>query len=212
MFWFCFKSLLRNSLYIVSYADSHGDNPFYGKCDSHCVHCTGASAFDCISCVENSTQTSSGECICDAFWVGDHCSIDTHFGGVCDPRCSGCTGPYNSDCLKCTQHAFMDYYGNCMCEAHWTGSDCSVSVLSRGSCDPKCNGCTGPSSGDCIECTANSSRDSYGNCVCDRQWTGDDCSIFSGICNPLCKDSCTGPLASNCISCIENATWDEFGS
>lgn len=79
-----------------------------------------------------------------------------------------------------------------------------------GNCDPRCHGCKGPTNGECtgpnFVCVPNAS-DVGGNCVCDDEWTGPDCSYFKGACASTCH-GCHGPLASHCEYCVEHAYKD----
>jgi hypothetical protein len=108
------------------------DSKYSGACDPICNYCIGPSDLECVNCVENADKDSDGRCTCYKFWSGDDCTVDMRYGGKCDPKCNGCTGPFNSDCVKCTAHAYFDYFGNCSCETHWNGTDCSINMISRG--------------------------------------------------------------------------------
>lgn len=78
-----------------------------------------------------------------------------------------------------------------------------------GECNPKCNGCLGPSSFECVLCVANSHIDDYGQCVCDLGFIGDNCGMmdpnYSVHCSPLCNTRCFGPTVYDCFDCIPTA-------
>jgi len=65
--------------------------------------------------------------------------------------------------------------------------------------------CHGPSASECDKCVRNSIRSATGDCVCETDWSGDNCSIFSGICDKRCKTGCTGPTNADCNECLDKA-------
>ena len=146
-----------------------------------------------------------GYCICDSYWVGTDCS---EYKGPCDERCLGCTGPSNTQCTYCGPHAVLDSDTNaCECTTDWSGSDCQTF---DGTCHSRClagTSCMGETSSDCNYCNENATWDSYRNCVCLDNWTGDDCMTYTGKCDPKCH-YCTGPFSGDCTVCVANATKD----
>ena len=153
----------------------------------------------------NATKDPYGRCVCDTHWSGDDCTVyveETNY--ECHPKCVGCNGPSERDCIHCTTHCTKDYAGFCTCDAYWSGEDCSIYI---GPCHPSCfdsGGCNGPTASDCITCFPNATRDEFGNCICDQYWTGRDCSKYAGPCNDKCF-GCHGPKDSDCELCATNA-------
>jgi hypothetical protein len=134
-------------------ADCSIETPYTGVCDAHCMYgCFGPSARECIECVENAQRDMYGNCVCGGGWTGEACNSPSSYAGRCFPTCKTCNGPYASDCIQCIDHAFKDMYGTCVCIETWTGLTCSYNLMSHGPCDPKCLGCTGPDSCDCLQC------------------------------------------------------------
>lgn len=100
--------------------------------------------------------------------------------------------------------------GQCFCDDYYKGEDCKNYI---GSCHPNCykaGGCTGPGPNDCMSCPQHSVRDMYGKCVCDPYWSGKDCNMYSGPCDPRCN-GCHGPGADDCEKCVNNASLDRMG-
>mmetsp|Transcript_37249 Transcript_37249/g.6662 ORF Transcript_37249/g.6662 Transcript_37249/m.6662 type:complete len:92 (-) Transcript_37249:1697-1972(-) len=70
----------------------------------------------------------------------------------CDPRCDGCTGPYNGDCIECADFTDDELDGRspyskyCLCShgTYFNGDNCEP-------CDDPCNNCKGASD-YCVEC------------------------------------------------------------
>lgn len=180
---------------------------YVGYCDSKCMGCTGPSATDCQECVLNASLDSYGACTCDMYWSGDCCE---DYIGKCDKLCNGCHGPSNGECDYCVPHASRDKYGQCHCDEFWVGDTCSEWT---GSCDAKCDhdaGCNGGSAADCFFCAQFASRDENGYCVCNEDWSGEDCRIYIGVCDPICR-GCSGPDACDCETCAEHAIRDANG-
>ena len=173
-----------------------------GPCDIRCNQCTGPDPCDCQECVENAEFDSDGLCVCSDNWSGYAC---TEWAGACDETCIGCIGPTALDCKGCVRNAFRNEWGECECDFDWRDEDCSVYA---GQCDPKCNtsaGCFGPLDSDCHDCTLHATlEESTHRCLCDKDWTGDDCSKYYGKCDDLCV-GCNGPDVDQCEVCRENA-------
>jgi hypothetical protein len=92
-------------------------------------------------------------------------------------------------------------HGECVCEANWSGEDCRTY---NGVCHPRCQGnagCQGNSHSDCNYCNEHSVWDTFRNCVCLSDWTGDDCNTFIGACDSKCA-TCKGPFSTDCLNCV----------
>jgi hypothetical protein len=48
-------------------------------------------------------------------------------------------------------------------------------------------------------------------CVCDPGWVGEECTEYTGECDPKCEHGCHGPLASDCHFCVEHAARNTEG-
>merc|ERR1719264_902893 len=135
--------------------------------------------------------------------------------GTCHALCDECHGPGVDDCDSCSTNANKNGKGECECKIGFGGADCTVPLAYTGVCDDKCkNGCSGPTSRDCIDCIDNGVRDFYGNCVCDHGWSGLRCETqhrYNGRCFPTCA-TCNGPYASDCLECVDNAYKDMYGT
>jgi proprotein convertase subtilisin/kexin type 5 len=136
----------------------------------------------------------------------------------CDPRCYGCTGPTNNDCIACGKHASLNSYGACECDSYWGGDDCMISTMYGGVCDKRCDGCTGPSAFECIVCGEHAHKNDFGQCICDDYWYGDDCNSYSkdagyqSMCDPKCLGGCRGGSAYDCYACVNHSTRNSAGA
>lgn len=96
----------------------------------------------------------------------------------------------------------------CVCTADYGGASAEKCDNYTGSCHARClasYGCTGPTNSDCNYCNEFSTYDQYRNCECNKNYSGEDCSTYIGVCHPTCA-TCTGPTAVDCVQCIGNAT------
>ena len=48
-------------------------------------------------------------------------------------------------------------------------------------------------------------------CVCDEFYTDNNCSAYTGPCDPTCLNGCHGPLPSDCRTCVQHAFRDTQG-
>ena len=198
---------LDNSSYCVCNEFWTGDlcDDFIGECHSYCadlgdskVSCHGIAASDCSKCNKHAFRDEDGFCHCEKDWTGAQCD---EYSGTCDPKCNGCRGPNNSDCLDCTENtnnsaAILD--GVCKCMDGWNGTACDLWTRA---CFPTCQVCTGPKRMDCRICAEHAIRDiEVGNdeidglCYCMDDWSSKaDCSVYSGPCDRRCGPSCFGP-------------------
>lgn len=105
-----------------------------------------------------------------------------------------------------------------MCEANFTGDDCSeylgtcavTCYDSSGDVEPAVD-CLGPGAEDCTVCVANSHRSLNGGCTCDDGWGEEDCSTYNGQCSSMCDGACSGPGSQDCEACITNSAPDADG-
>ena len=159
--------------------------------------------------------------MCDPNWSGYGCNTyhgDDDHGepDECDPKCAGgCTGPTAMDCVRCVEHAHLDPYGACVCDAYYGGIDC-CSPTGDMHCDPRCyGGCNGVTNFDCVACVPNAKKNAYGACVCEVNWGGADCYDYLSydVCHPICDPGfgCAGPGVDDCSQCVENAHKDHHG-
>ena len=49
-------------------------------------------------------------------------------------------------------------------------------------------------------------------CVCEEGFGAPWCSVYSGVCHPLCNGCYNGPLASDCDACAVNSYIPEGGN
>ena len=187
---------------------------YSGACHDLCSTDTGCAKgpLRCETCVTNAYRDhDSGYCVCAAHWMGQFCEL---WCGKCDPRCTACTGPYNTDCTdNCVLNATDDGINGCTCNENWGGSDCSIWA---GSCHENCHGCITEEIDHCVMCIANAERNELGQCVCQAGWEAPTCSSFIGTCSNLCDQDavpiCTGHFSDDCTACTVNAHRDSFGS
>ena len=70
-----------------------------------------------------------------------------------------------------------------------------------GSCHDYCLTCLGPTLHDCVDCSPNA-HDLEGTCYCKPEWSGLNCEVYIGLCDPICPGSCSGPSINHCIGCV----------
>jgi hypothetical protein len=131
--------------------------------------------------------------ICDVNWNGDLCMDYT-----CNCHAT-CTLPQPKRywmlrlCCKRTQKRKRSMY--LQRRLDWC-ANCSVWTGDRHN---RCNGfCSGPSAYNCSKCNTHAHRKDYGECVCDRNWDGSDCSDYTGLCYHTCV-GCTGHYADDLL-------------
>jgi proprotein convertase subtilisin/kexin type 5 len=95
------------------------------QCDSRCATCTGPTNYDCKLCTMHASKNMVGACVCDDFWHGDACTNYIPQTKICDPKCSGCTGPTATDCVSCVRNAYRNADGACQCKSEFVGDDCA---------------------------------------------------------------------------------------
>lgn len=132
-------------------------------------------------------------CVCEPRWYGTDCSMLRCPGSACyvHPKTK------EQFCVECSQHGRC-LEGRCQCTPGWSNDDCS-SVLCEGNCSSTYNEtrgvcipdfpvnqchCLGPWSGLncslalCLNGCAGHGRCVDGNCMCDANFHGEDCSLF----------------------------------
>ena len=194
----------------------------HGACNGYCY---GTESCDCDDCNINAHRDFWGYCICNDGYYGYDCMSHNHsvvYPGHCHSLCDGdCYGPDMFDCQTCTNNAYMDAYGYCMCYSGYYGDYCDLQndTFSLYTCHGYCSGgCSGPYASDCNACVSHSHLDTYGMCACDMYYSGDRCQTYyyyeynsySGPCDPIC-DGCTGTDPTECVKCVQNASWDKTG-
>lgn len=145
----------------------------------------------CIDCIFNAHENERGECVCeqwdrsadangDGAWIGDCCD---EWVGTCALGCASCpNGYFPEQCSECTEHAYWNENGVCRCHDDYTSYQCEEYI---GECDPRCDGCDGPTNSNCDGCTLHADYVD-GACVCNDGWTGSDCSLWQGHCDHHC--------------------------
>ena len=190
------------------------EKPWYGStCSSTCNSGAG--------CGANGVCHPSGECVCNADYCGDDCSLT-----YCDPPCPvGTFGKKcKSNCKSCVNGACSTVTGTCLCAVGWVGDSCQLKCPLtdglpcggpvRGKCqnDGTCscnNGWGGP---NCMETCLDfcSGRGACGGtpptCTCDIGWGAANCT-FPCDCG---NGRCGGPLDQSCI-CAGNFIKDTNG-
>ncbi|CAL8261650.1 unnamed protein product [Lota lota] len=177
-----------------------------------------------------------GECVCNAGRKGNYCEqVD-----CMDPVCSGHGACHHSEChcnpgwggavcevLKttcpeqCSNHGtFSTESGSCVCDAKWTGVDCSVElcvvdcgshgVCLSGSCHCE-EGWAGPEclQRDCHPRCIDHGVCREGKCDCHQGWTGEHCTIDG--CPGLCNNNGRCVLDHNVWHCVCQAGWRGLG-
>lgn len=158
-------------------------SPFeISSCNPSCKSCFGASSDECFICkyYENTLSTSFS------------C-------GMCDISCSTCLGPSSSDCIDCSV-GYIKLSGKCYKDLKCKdGTFQSLAQESCASCHPYCLKCIGPSSNDCLSCSAGYILDQY-SCLskCPDGKFNNNGTCF--LCNSACL-TCTDTSQTSCLSC-----------
>eukprot|EP00063_Salmo_salar_P092588 XP_014067423.1 PREDICTED: teneurin-3-like isoform X9 [Salmo salar] len=148
-----------------------------------------------------------GECHCNPGWGGMGCAI---LRSTCPEQCS-------------SHGTFHTETGTCICEANWTGTDCSVEVCTvdcgpHGACVSGTCHCEEGSAGsecdqrDCHPRCTDHGVCREGKCDCHQGWTGEHCAIaldsrVSGAVKIGYKDGCPGLCNSNGRCILDQAGW-----
>ena len=198
------------------------------QCSSGCSDCSSYDNLSCRTCFSHTYWDATYGCKCDYGYTGYDCSHPNSGYGYpavytpsydsmhCDPACfGGCSGATSRDCYSCVPHSSLDRYRSCVCDAHWSGDDCSLNSYMgyTGTCGLRCGSCSGPYQSDCSSCIFHSHMDHMGYCYCDNNWSGDDCAAYTGPCHPGCYSygGCTGPNLDDCIDCEAHSSRDATG-
>uniref|UniRef100_A0A8B9K8X7 Si:dkey-237h12.3 n=1 Tax=Astyanax mexicanus TaxID=7994 RepID=A0A8B9K8X7_ASTMX len=148
------------------------------------VDCVDPSCSDHGSCLH-------GRCHCSVGWTGTICETPV---SLCPEHCSG-------------HGTFQSETSTCVCEANWTGPDCSSEL-----CTPDCSahgvciggvcrcteGWAGPGceEAECVPRCGEHGVCREGKCECEQGWTGERCNIGELI--TACPHSCNGN--GECVS------------
>ncbi|XP_029114629.1 teneurin-3 isoform X3 [Scleropages formosus] len=175
-----------------------------------CVCNTGYKGDNCdeVDCLDPSCSAHGvcihGECHCSPGWGGTNCEI---LKTMCPDQCSG-HGTYQAESNAC------------VCDANWTGPDCSVEVCavdcgSHGVCIGGSCRCEEGWSGTVCDqrachprCTEHGTcRD--GKCECNQGWAGEHCTIEG--CPGLCNSNGRCTLDQNGWHCLCQSGWRGAG-
>ncbi|KAL0974317.1 hypothetical protein UPYG_G00218740 [Umbra pygmaea] len=173
----------------------------------------------------------AGNCVCNAGHKGINCDqVD-----CLDPTCSGHGACHHGECHcnsgwggvtcqvvktmcpeQCSIHgSFQTETATCVCEANWTGADCSVEMC-KVACGP--HGTCVSGTCHCQEGWAGSEcdqRDCHprctdhgicreGKCDCHQGWTGEHCTMAL---DSRVSDGCPGLCNSNGRCILDQAGW-----
>ena len=141
-------------------------------------------------------------------------------GGECSDKCWDCTGPSDTQCTFCVDHASKNYESpaRCVCDPGWYGVGCkhydAQPYATVGGCDPKCmGGCMGPTSSDCVRCVEGAHLDQFGACQCDAFFGGIACNMpVDHSCDKRCYGGCSGHTNYDCVACVNNAYRSVYGA
>jgi hypothetical protein len=223
----CVDSCLTNQYQQISSMDGQAYClDCHPLCDPN-LSCNGPAPSQCTGC---SVYVENGVCV-------DGCSVGTYISNreclPCHEQClssSNCTGPESYQCNKCANVSIAvsindtAMYDQCISDCpsmYYTDDDQKCQ-----SCHSECfNGCTGPRSLQCNNCSNANIVHSNGTIECVS-----DCNPspilklmyqdpFTGQCMPchrLCSiaDGCSGPSPADCVQCSNftgsNTAIDEF--
>ena len=212
---------------------------YIGECYELCIGCDGPLSRDCEACVENATRDLNEICMCNSGYGPPACSVyigECHpaCDGCYGPLASDCdTCGHNAyilegeDACACIYNSILvdnprTGVRGCVCNVGYGDPECTVYI---GACHPLCDGCHGPLESDCEACADNSYIPEGGDsctcvenskfiedaCVCNEGYGPPWCTIYSGVCHPLCNGCYHGPLASDCDACAANSYIPEGG-
>ncbi|XP_060532128.1 teneurin-a isoform X2 [Cylas formicarius] len=185
----------------------------HGKCVRGSCHCKPGwkgEACDEVDCEDPTCSEHgacvNGQCYCKAGWKGQNCNVIDEQVHKCLPTCSE-HGVYDLESAKC------------VCNRHWTGSDCSQPLCNldcgdHGHCEMgKCRcdvGWTGPRC-EQLPCDTRCQEHGQcrnGTCVCSQGWNGRHCTL------PGCENGCSGhgqcTLEDGLYKCVCIQGWAGF--
>ena len=154
---------------------------YIGICIDRCASCRDGTS--CDMCMQNAEWDNfTLTCECSHGYTGDKCE---HYTGSCnDTFCAVCFD--GSKCRSCVANATLDTLGHCHCDPYWIGPACTQYVGSCHNCCSSSGSCSGPTASHCEFCTANSSFDATGTCVCDPGYGGSRCDRYIETCDSRC--------------------------
>jgi len=179
-------------------------------CDSTCATCSGKTATDCVTCVEN-LNFDNGACV-------PPCDTNNGFVMInrqclpCHSSCLTCKDVSNRDCTSCDSGLILQA-GACV----EPPVDCEVDngfVLVNDNCvpcDKSCKTCDDISDASCTSCDDDLILVS-GACIVQPV----DCDMNNGQiyingqcfdCDQTCK-TCSGVADTNCIVCADGLVFD----
>ena len=188
-----------------SYTGLTSNGKLCRPCNEDCATCTGPGADNCMSCQTALVLDGAAIVQCLTSCPSSQNSSNCYY---CHSQCNGCFGPSNTDCVSCVDKSLVNSNGQEVCVPSCQSDEYLADINGEYLCIPchkECNGCTGPSNSDCIECkNYNNSFIAINECTptCPFGSYGDSSSTCVA-CDPQCS-GCTGPSSSNCTDCLED--------
>lgn len=174
-----------------------------GDCHIDCATCSGPDMTDCDSCQDPSRilGSSPSKCTCDTNEFIE--SYNPFTCTACDPSCSTCSGPLNTDCLTCTNSLIFPATtpGLCECESNQFISNYNTLVCEN--CGYGCATCQGSGRYDCLSCIDPQLEMTLAvdSCECSA---GFYLSSYNPVTCQPCYEACykcNGPSATDCTEC-----------
>ncbi|KAL4493947.1 hypothetical protein ABPG72_021964 [Tetrahymena utriculariae] len=205
--------------------------PVCQNCDSSCATCSGPANTNCLSCSgSNFLDSTTNSCVTTCP-NGTYKNTTNNKCSPCDPTCTTCNGPSNSQCLSCTLPKYyqsstgqcvdncnLNYKTNCLsCSGSQfldSATNSCVTTCPNGTyqnlsnnqcspCDPTCTTCNGPTSSQCLTCTLPKYFQlTSGQCV--NNCNTNQYQDNSSVTCQNCNSncaSCSGGAQNNCLSC-----------
>ncbi|KAM3137484.1 hypothetical protein pb186bvf_010457 [Paramecium bursaria] len=177
------------------------------KCHYSCQECSGASKWQCTSCV-GTRAYQQGLCQCQAGKVDvfsqSQCElIHDQTTGYCHYSCYTCFGPSYFHCITCPPGSFRVFkdFSSCPCTSQYY--DTGLNQCEQITCDDSCFTCDGPLESDCLICP-NNFRFVSGYCICDGLYnnivSSQSCILNSSSCYFSCL-TCFNITPLGCLSC-----------
>ncbi|EAR88128.2 zinc finger lsd1 subclass family protein (macronuclear) [Tetrahymena thermophila SB210] len=172
-------------------------------CDPSCATCSGPTQTNCLSCHGSNFLDSTTKSCVTTCPNGTYLNASINQCTPCDPTCTTCNGPSNTQCMSCTlPKYYQQTSGQCVitCNINQYQDSSSATCIN---CNSSCASCSGGGQNNCLSCSGSLFLDLNTNtCVsnCPLSYYQNSLNNQCSKCNSSCS-TCNGGQINNCLSC-----------